>query len=353
MFEPISARLVSIVVIALVLVPGRNCKADSIATTPASDRVTSQVLFERGRELFIDGRFAEACPILAESQRLAPGIGVLLHLGACFEKLGRVASAWATFQEAADRARAEGDSERESMARARAAELRGKLSYLTLRLRQAGSADMLSPVNLPSGVQVQRDGYVVSTAALGLEEPIDPGRHSIIVRVPGMLDTTRDITLGEGEHSSVDVELVPLQRSQLVAPTARVEFPRREMPAAIAQAQPKAGAASAWPSVAWASVGIGAVGLLTGTAAGLVAYTKMQDARSLCSGYPKDQCPEDSVRLQEQARLPAGIATAGVAVGVGCLAFAGGYWLVSHSGRTVVTGSVSPGNSLIALQTRW
>jgi hypothetical protein len=168
-----------------------------------------------------------------------------------------------------------------------------------------------------------------------------------------MLDATRDITLGEGEHSSVDVELVPLQRPQPVPPTTRVEFPRRAMPVATMQPHPKSGASNAWPSVAWASVGIGAVGLLTGTAAGLVAYTKMQDAKSLCSGYPKDQCPEDAVRLQEQARLPARIATAGVAVGVGCLAFAGGYWLVSHSGRTVVTGSVSPGNSLIALQTRW
>lgn len=353
MFQSLSIRATSVLVSASVLFPVHDCKADSAATTPASDRVTSQVLFERGRELFIERHFAEACPILAESQRLAPGIGVLLHLGACFEKLGKFASAWAAFQEAADRARAEGDSERESMARARAAELRDKLSYMTLRLHQAGSADMASPTNLPSGVQVERDGNVVSTAALELEEPVDPGHHIIIVRVPEMQEVTRDITLAEGEHSSVDVELVPLPRSQPRTPMAGVNFPRREMPAPMTPTRPMSGASSAWPSVAWASVGIGAVGLLTGSAAGLIAYTKMQDARALCDGYPKNQCPDEAVRLQEQARLPASIATAGVAVGVGCLAFAGGYWLVNRSGRTVVTGSVSPGNTLIALRTRW
>ena len=349
MFEHNLARSVSILVIALVLSAGRKCRAEVPVTSTASDRVTSQVLFERGRSLFIEGRFDEACPILEESQRLAPGVGVLLHLGACFEKVGKVASAWATFQEAADRARAEGDLERAGMAQARASALRGKLSYLTLRLHQVGSTDEATPTTLPSDVQVRRDGSVVSAATLGLEEPVDPGPHNIVVRAAGMQDVIRDVTLGAGEHSSLDVELVPLP----VTPTTSVEPPRRERPTATVQPHPTAEAPSSRPWITWTSLGIGTLGLLTGSAAGLVAYTKMQDARSLCDGYPKNQCPQESIHIQEQARLPAGIATAGVAIGVGCLAFAGGYWLVTRSGRTVVTASVGPGNSLIAVQTRW
>lgn len=349
MFELRLARSVSILVIALVLSAGRKCRAEAPVTSTASDRVTSQVLFERGRSLFIEGRFDEACPMLEESQRLAPGVGVLLHLGACFERLGKTASAWATFQEAADRSRAEGDLERESMAQARATALRSKLAYLTLRLRQAGSTEGATPTSLPGWVQVSRDGNVVSAATLGLEEPIDPGPHNIVVRAAGMQDAIRDVTLGVGEHSSLDIELVPLP----VTPTTRVEPPAYEMPAATARPYPTAETPSARPWIVWTSLGLGTLGLVTGGAAGLVAYTKMQDARSLCDGYSKNQCPQESVHIQEQARLPAGIATASVAVGVGCLAFAGGYWLVTRSGRTVVTASVSPGNALIAVQTRW
>ena len=338
---------------ALVSLCGHHCRAELIAAASASNRVTSEVLFERGRSLFIEGRFVEACPLLEESQRFAPGIGVLLHLGACFEKLGKTASAWATFQEAADRAGAEGDKERESMARLRAAQLRERLSYLTLRLHYADSADQASLSNLPKGVQLQRDGNAVSISMLGLEEPVDPGPHTIIIRVPGMLDATRDVTLSDGQRMSIDVDLLPVPKPPAVTAMTSVTPPRHETPLATMQTSRASEAPNAWPWVAWTSVGIGTVALVTGAAAGLVAYAKMQDARALCSGYPKDQCPQESVRLQEQARLPADMATAGVAVGVGCLAFAGGYWLVARAGRTVVTGSISAGNSFIAVQTRW
>jgi len=127
MFQSVSTRVISMLFGALVSLCGHHSRAEPIAAASASDRITSEVLFERGRSLFIEGRFMEACPLLEESQRLAPGIGVLLHLGACFEKLGKTASAWATFQEAADRAGAEGDKERESMARARRATARKTL----------------------------------------------------------------------------------------------------------------------------------------------------------------------------------------------------------------------------------
>src|SRR3954468_2190760 len=67
----------------------------------ASSQAAAQALFEQARKLMADGKFPEACPKLAESQRLDPGAGTLLNLGHCYEKSGRTASAWVTFKDAA------------------------------------------------------------------------------------------------------------------------------------------------------------------------------------------------------------------------------------------------------------
>src|SRR5436305_1863991 len=88
----------------------------------AQDVTGAQALFEEGRRLMAAGKYAEACPKLAASQKLDPGAGTLLNLASCYEKAGQNASSWATFKEAAAAARQSGHADWEKAAREKAAQ---------------------------------------------------------------------------------------------------------------------------------------------------------------------------------------------------------------------------------------
>src|SRR5688572_14074173 len=66
----------------------------------ANDKAAAEVLFEQGRSLLLEGKVDQACPKLAESLRLDRGIGTMLFLAECWQRLGKSASAWAQFREA-------------------------------------------------------------------------------------------------------------------------------------------------------------------------------------------------------------------------------------------------------------
>src|SRR5205807_91874 len=92
------------------------------------------VLFLEGRKLAAAGDYAAACPKFEDSYRLDPGIGTNFNLADCYEHRGLIASAWARFLDVAAATKAVGQSERERVARARAALLEPKLARLTLEV---------------------------------------------------------------------------------------------------------------------------------------------------------------------------------------------------------------------------
>src|SRR5258706_3292372 len=66
--------------------------------------------YDEAETLIAQGKLAEACPRYAESQRLDPQLGTLLHLADCMERNGQTASAWAGFREASEVAGTLGDA---------------------------------------------------------------------------------------------------------------------------------------------------------------------------------------------------------------------------------------------------
>ncbi len=71
-------------------------------------KAVAQDLFDRAMALTKQGNFVEACPKLEESQKLDAQIGTLYYLADCQEHTGKLASAWANFTDAADRAESAG-----------------------------------------------------------------------------------------------------------------------------------------------------------------------------------------------------------------------------------------------------
>src|SRR5262245_5522796 len=181
------------------------------AQTAAGDKAVAESLFDRGLQLMRDGKYPEACNQLEQSQAIERGIGTLLYLAECYEKLGRTASAWAMFREAASAARAENQADRARAGTARAERLEPMLSRLTLLVPNASST---------AGLIIKRNGQAVPTVAFGVALPTDPGSQQIEASAPGRLPWAVTVTLPAGA-SSVHVDVPELAIDpQVVQPSA-------------------------------------------------------------------------------------------------------------------------------------
>ncbi|MBX3231796.1 MAG: hypothetical protein KIT84_44305 [Labilithrix sp.] len=297
---------------------------------PSADvKAAAEALFDDARELMRDGRFAEACPKLVESQRLDAGVGTLLYLADCYEREDRVASAWATWREASYAARAAAQGEREQLAKTRADALVPALPYLVVVVRAKAP-----------GLMIRRDGVAVAEPLWGTPIPVDPGEHVVDVSADGRVPFRRSVAIAKGERLEVAVpELAPL-----VAPAA----PQPREPARELERPPAPAGFGAPRTVAIGLAGAGVIAIAVGSFFGVRTISRFRDAEAMC---PNDRCPDARGKdLADDARRDGVISTIAIAGGAAALAGAAALWLFAPRTKSAarLAPIVAPGGGGVA-----
>lgn len=185
--------------------------AQSVPDVSAQNVAVAQKLYDDAMQLMTEKKYAEACPKLAESNRLDAGMGTRFHLADCYENLGRLTSAWALFTEIADEAQRTRQKARESVARERSKQLEGRLPKVTLQVPPA--------VASISGVEVRDNGQLVNQPLWGQPLPVDPGDHTIVVKAPGRQTWQKKLFLKEAAVETIVIEnLPPVQSTRYTGP---------------------------------------------------------------------------------------------------------------------------------------
>lgn len=286
------------------------------AEPSATERAMARELFEEGRKLMVGKDYPKACAKLAESQRLDPGGGTLIHLALCYEKQGKTASAWVTFNEALSVAKRDRRDDRSKVAEEHLAALAPKLT----KLRLIVSADLAKT----PGLVIRRAGDPVSRAEWGSAVPVDPGPIPIEASAPGKRPWQRTVTADQ-PGQTIDAELGALPSSDSLAPDTSAAPPEED-------AGVPAGSSGGLRTVGLVVAGVGVVGLGVGGYFGLQAMSKKKDADGHCDGSAcRDQAGVD---LRRDARSAGTISTiAFVAGGVATAAGAVLYLTAPKPGR--------------------
>lgn len=284
-FHECSPLLFRAVLIACFVGSPRLVSAQTTTGVSPQNVAIAQKLYDDAMQLMAEKKYAEACPKLAESNRLDTGMGTRFHLGDCYENLGRLASAWALFVDVADEAKRTKQTGRESVARQRATQLEARLPKITLRVPPT--------VANVSGVEMRDNDNVVNPPLWGQPLPVDPGKHTITVTAPGRRTWEKIVVLKEGAAETVAVgELAPIE------------------PAGLSSRQIGA--------IVLGSAGV--ANIVVGSVFGLQARSKWRDevvAKS-CNGGVVTQCDlqDAEIRLEKSgARTDATISTVTFVVG--------------------------------------
>jgi hypothetical protein len=316
-------------------------------------KVAAEALFEEGRKLVAAGNFADACPKFASSQRLDPSPGTLLNLASCYEKLGRSATAWATYREAASAANAAGRAEYVATAQRHADALVPKLAHATVTVAQ--------PVD---GLQVTRDGNRVDRGEWGLTVPIDAGQHTIEASAPAHKPWTSTVDVPQdGANVSVTIpalEALPVEP----APPPPVAGPPGAGangaaggvggPGVVPGGGDAAGSVGHGQRVVGVVIGsMGIAGLAVASVFSVIAKNKYNDSLGNCAQSDPNRCNQDGVNQRNDARDAGNVAS--VAVSVGAAALLGGVvvWLTAPqapSGAASASASLASSASASSLR---
>jgi hypothetical protein len=296
------------------------------ADSPGGD-VAATALFDEGRRLMAAHNYADACPKLAESNRLAPSGGTLLNLADCYEHAGQTASAWAAWKDAAARANAAGKTQAEKMALDRAAALEPKLARLTVAV---------APESDVPGLEIKRDGVTLGRAEYSVPIPVDPGTHLVEARAPKKKALSAQIDVASNQ---LDARVTVALSDEVVA-AALWTAPPAVTPGPASRTgpterPPSGGGGGTQRTLAWVALGAGVVGVAVGSIFGLEAKSNNDEALQPQNCRTSAYCTPRGLSLTSDAQSDATASTLAFVIGGVALATGAVLWLTAPSDGSV------------------
>lgn len=194
-----------------------------------------------------EGRFAEACARLAESQRLDPAGGTLMNLARCRQLEGRTATSHALYTEALALARRDRREDRVEICQRMLSELEARLSRVRVEVPPHARAQ---------GLVIKLNGAPLPALAWDTEIPVDPGPVRVEAEAPGRERRIVEESIAEGARITVLAPALPPIALPPPPPEARPAPPTRPEPSPPADRR----AETAWRPAATARVDIDGVG---------------------------------------------------------------------------------------------
>lgn len=164
-----------------------------------SDTALAETLYQQGKSLMDQKKYDDACPKFAESHRLEPATGTLLNLASCNEARGRLATAWAEYNDAIAAARRDNREDRVQFARDRIAAIEPKLARVTIVVPAEVEVE---------GLEVRFDGQVFGKAAWGVPAPTDSGKHTIEVSAPKKKPWSQSLQVADAEQKTLQIPVL-------------------------------------------------------------------------------------------------------------------------------------------------
>jgi hypothetical protein len=261
------------------------------AAAQAEDQPAARALFNEARTLVKAGQYSQACPKLEAAAKLYRGSGVLLNLADCYEHIGRTASAWNEFGEAASLARRSGRDDDEAEARKRQAALEPQLAHVLARVKDAAP-----------GLSLTWDDKELPSAAWETPIPVDPGPHTLAASAPGRTPWSTSTEVTSGVTVTVDVPVLEsVPTTVQPEPVVRVSPPPPHY----------------WTQRRKVGIAVGTSGLVTfgvGGVLALVADTNFNHAKAE-TGSARTGDSANAVTLGNVATVVGGIGIAATALG--------------------------------------
>jgi hypothetical protein len=172
-------------------------------------------------------------------------------------------------------------------------------------------------------VHVYRDGVLLTSRLDGRALPVDPGKHTFTIEVPGTGTRTIEALIVEGKKNRlIEMELAPVATAASSAaaarPVASLSAPAQAPSQVLARAD--AGARRGPTPATWGFAALGAAGVAGFAGFGLAGWREERNMRDRCAPV----CSSSEVRGVRRSYL---LADVSLGVGLGGLAVAGYLYL--------------------------